>query len=75
MLSSFTEVGAYIVSAWLALIALSLLASGKYLDVAVRDLVMSTASYTLAVLSHGQTERASARVYQTVTNHAANIQP
>ena len=75
VLSSFTEVGAYIVSAWLALIALSLLASGKYLDVAVRDLVMSTASYTLAVLSHGQTEGVSTRSYQTVTNHAANIHP
>jgi uncharacterized membrane protein YphA (DoxX/SURF4 family) len=51
VLSRFTTVGAYIVSAWLAVIALTLIASGKYLDVAVRDLVMSLGAYTLASLS------------------------
>ncbi len=51
VLSRFTTVGAYIVSAWLALIAITLIASGKYLDVAVRDLVMSVGAYTLASLS------------------------
>ena len=51
VLSRFTTVGAYIVSAWLALIAVTLVASGKYLDVAVRDLVMSIGAYTLASLS------------------------
>ena len=59
VLSRYTAAGAYIVSAWLALIGLSLISSGKYLDVAVRDLVMSTASYSLAVLSQSQSERAS----------------
>ncbi len=59
VLSRFTVVGAYIVSAWLALIALSLIASDKYLDVAVRDLVMSTASYSLAVLSQVESEQTS----------------
>ncbi len=43
-----THIGAYIVSAWLVLIALTLLASGKFLDVAVRDLVMATGAYSLA---------------------------
>jgi len=43
-----TNVGAYIVSAWLVLIALTLLASGKFLDVAVRDLVMAIGAYSLA---------------------------
>jgi uncharacterized membrane protein YphA (DoxX/SURF4 family) len=51
VLSRFTTVGASIVSAWLALIAVTLIASGKYLDVAVRDLVMSLGAYTLASLS------------------------
>jgi len=44
-------VGAYIVSAWLALIALQLLAGGIYFDVAVRDLVMAVGAFTLARLS------------------------
>ena len=41
-------VGGYIVAAWLTLIALTLLASGNYLDVAVRDLVMAIGAFSLA---------------------------
>lgn len=41
-------VGGYIVAAWLTLIALTLLASGNYLDVAVRDLVMALGAFSLA---------------------------
>lgn len=41
-------IGGYIVAAWLALIALTLLASGNYIDVAVRDLVMAIGSFSLA---------------------------
>jgi len=44
-------IGAYVVMAWLIAIALTLLASGKYLDVAVRDLVMSISALSLARLS------------------------
>ena len=51
VLSRFTAPGAYVVSAWLTLIALSLIFSGHYLDVAVRDLVMALGAYTLGVLS------------------------
>ena len=43
--------GALVVCGWLVLIALSLLASGNYLDVAVRDLVMAIGALTLASLS------------------------
>jgi uncharacterized membrane protein YphA (DoxX/SURF4 family) len=46
-----TGFGAYLVSAWLVLIALTLLASGKFLDVAVRDLVMAIGAYSLAKLT------------------------
>lgn len=44
-------IGAYVVAAWLALIALTLIAGGHYYDVAVRDLVMATGSFCLAKLS------------------------
>ena len=47
-----TELGAYVVSAWLVCIALTLLLSGKYLDVAVRDLVMAIGAYSLARLTN-----------------------
>jgi uncharacterized membrane protein YphA (DoxX/SURF4 family) len=51
VLSRFTKLGAYVVSAWLTLIALSLIFAGHYLDVAVRDLVMAIGAYSLGVLS------------------------
>ncbi len=43
--------GGYIVAVWLTLIALTLLASGNYLDVAVRDLVMAMGAFSLARLA------------------------
>lgn len=43
-----TEIGGYIVAAWLTLIALTLLASFKFMDVAVRDLVMAIAAFSIA---------------------------
>jgi len=46
-----TRVGAYIVSAWLLCIALSLIFSWTYVDVAVRDIVMAIAAFSLAKLS------------------------
>lgn len=46
-----TELGGYIVAAWLTLIALTLVVGFNYVDVAVRDLVMAIAAYSLARLS------------------------
>lgn len=45
------KVGGIIVAAWLTLIALTLLLSGNYLDVAVRDLVMAIGAFSLFKLS------------------------
>lgn len=50
VLSRFTRVGAYVVSAWLVLIALQLATTGRFLDVAVRDLVMAASAFALARL-------------------------
>ena len=47
-----TNIGAYIVSAWLVLIAITLIAGGKFLDVAVRDLVMAIGAYSLARITN-----------------------
>ena len=43
-----TEIGGYIVAAWLTLIALTLLTSLNYIDVAVRDFVMAIAAFSMA---------------------------
>lgn len=49
-----TKIGAYIVSAWLTCIALSLILSWTYVDVAVRDLVMAIGAFSLAKLSENK---------------------
>ncbi len=46
-----TRLGAYIVSIWLLLIALSLLFTWHHPDVAVRDIVMAISAFVLAKLS------------------------
>lgn len=46
-----TQLGAYIVSIWLLLIALSLIFTWHHPDVAVRDIVMAISAYVLAKLS------------------------
>ena len=47
ILAAAPRLGAYVASAWLLLIAVNLAVAG-YLDVAVRDVVMSIAAFTLA---------------------------
>jgi len=46
-----TEIGGYIVAAWLTVVALTLLLGFKYVDVAVRDLVMAVAAFSMAKIS------------------------
>ena len=60
VLSRYTRFGAYLVSAWLVAIALNLVTTGKYLDVAVRDLVMAAGAFVLAKLSEARTPVAHA---------------
>ncbi len=43
--------GSFVVMAWLIGIALSLITGGKYLDVAVRDLVMAIGAFTFGSLT------------------------
>lgn len=45
------EIGGYIVAGWLTVIAFTLIAGFNYVDVAVRDLVMAIAAFTMAKLS------------------------
>ena len=54
-----TKIGAYIVSAWLVTIALTLIFSWSYVDVAVRDLVMAIAAFSLAKLTETTSDKVS----------------
>jgi uncharacterized membrane protein YphA (DoxX/SURF4 family) len=44
-------IGGIIVAAWLTLIAITLIAGGNFLDVAVRDLVMAIAAFSMTRLA------------------------
>jgi len=46
-----TKIGAYVVMAWLMAIALTLIFSGSFIDIAVRDIIMSVGAFSLAKLS------------------------
>jgi len=49
------KIGAYVVMGWLVAIALTLVFSGRFIDVAVRDLVMAVGAFSLAKLSEEKT--------------------
>lgn len=51
VLAGVTQLGGYVIAGWLTAIALSLLTTGQYFDVAVRDLVMASGAFVLARLS------------------------
>jgi uncharacterized membrane protein YphA (DoxX/SURF4 family) len=59
VLTKFTRLGAYVVSAWLVAIALNLVSTGHFLDVAVRDLMMALGAYTLARLTEARETQTS----------------
>jgi uncharacterized membrane protein YphA (DoxX/SURF4 family) len=51
VLTKWTRYAAYIASAWLVCIALNLLSTGKYFDVAARDVLMAVGAFALAKLT------------------------
>ena len=55
ILGGWTRLGAYVASAWLLGVAANLVAAGLY-DVAVRDVVMALAAFTLARLAEAREE-------------------
>ena len=57
ILSGLTRIGGYVLMAWLIAIALQLVIGGSYFDLAVRDVVMSLAAFTLAQVSEVRSSR------------------
>lgn len=54
ILTRWTRAGSYVAMLWLILIAINLISTGTFLDVAVRDLEMAIAAYTLARLTEAR---------------------
>jgi hypothetical protein len=51
VLSRYSRIGSYVVSAWLVAIAANLISTGHYFDIAVRDLVLAVGAFTLGRLT------------------------
>jgi uncharacterized membrane protein YphA (DoxX/SURF4 family) len=51
ILTKATRLGAYVASAWLVCVAVALLTTGQFFDVAVRDLELAVAAFVLAKLT------------------------
>jgi uncharacterized membrane protein YphA (DoxX/SURF4 family) len=54
ILLGISRFGGYVAAIWLALIALNLLSSGRFLDVAVRDLAMAVGAFALGRLAEAR---------------------
>ena len=62
ILTSWTRIGAYIATVWLLAISVNVLLTGRFLDVAVRDVVMAIGAYTLARLTETRQPAAETRL-------------
>jgi len=51
ILGGLTQLGGYVAAAWLVAIAVNLVTTGHYFDVAVRDIEMAIAAFALARLT------------------------
>jgi uncharacterized membrane protein YphA (DoxX/SURF4 family) len=54
ILAGWTRIGGYVAMAWLLAIAANLLTTGMFYDLAVRDVEIAIAAYTLARLSEAR---------------------
>lgn len=60
VLSRWTRAGAYLVMAWLVGIAINLVSTGMFYDLAVRDLEIAVGAFVLAELSAAREAQAAA---------------
>jgi hypothetical protein len=76
ILIGYTRLGGYLAAAWLVCIALNLVSTGQYFDIAVRDVAMAIAAFTLARLTEAGVGAAAAEHVSATTfseiRHATN---
>ena len=56
ILTKWTRIGAYVASAWLVAIALNLVSTGMFFDIAVRDIEMALAAFVLARMTEARSD-------------------
>jgi hypothetical protein len=60
VLSRWTKIGSYIVMVWLVAIAVNLVTTGMFFDLAMRDVEIAIGAFVLAQLTAVREERATA---------------
>ena len=75
ILAGATRLGGYVAAVWLTLIAINLVTTGHYFDVAVRDVEMAIAAFTLARLTEAGVgvEARSTSEAPTIAGHRARV--
>ena len=61
ILTRWTRIGAYVAMVWLVLIAINLVTTGNFFDLAVRDLEIAIGAYALARLTEVREESTVSR--------------
>jgi uncharacterized membrane protein YphA (DoxX/SURF4 family) len=56
ILTKWTRMGAYVATAWLVLIAINLVSTGMFFDIAVRDIEMALAAFVLARMTEARSD-------------------
>ena len=72
ILAGWTRIGGYVAAAWLLAISVNLVSMGMFYDLAVRDVEIAIAAYTLARLSEARQEGA-ARVASSGLGRAREV--
>ena len=71
ILTKWTRVGAYVASAWLLAIAINLVSTGMFFDIAVRDVEMALAAFVLARMTEVRSDALQNDVPQERSANAA----
>src|ERR1700674_2636308 len=64
ILTKWTRLGAYVASVWLVLIAINLVSTGMFFDIAVRDVEMALAAFVLARITEVRSDALQSDVPQ-----------
>ena len=70
ILTKWTRVGSYVASAWLVAIAVNLVSTGMFLDIAVRDVEMALATFVLARMTEARSDVLQSDVPHERSAHA-----
>ena len=69
VITRWTRLGAYIASLWLALIAINLLMTGQFFDIALRDVGLCLSAFGLAKLTEAIQVKAKPETTEPITVH------